>query len=286
MNEEIIDIHCGWGATAVAPQWNDAEHVQAGLRARGIGTAFVASDLARHFDPVHGNEQISRGTEQVANLRPWLVVSSDRPAEANALMRRYLYHNDNFVGCALYPDPVTGHPITLVEAYEFLSAFRRFAKPLLIQAPTGEAMQHVGEIAREMNTTRVIASGMGGDDWRLAVDVAAKHLNLYLDISGALQAEKIDHAVHVLHGARKLLFGSGAPHTDPAAVLALLTEIDLPAEDRVRILSQNARRIFQMEIAVAEDTDMIPIGAPTPDAEAPLSDLHGVEEPEPEEGQA
>ena len=252
--EEIIDVHCGWGATTTAPEWNRVAVVEDALRERGISLAFVASRLARHFDPPEGNAQIAPlapngyGTPGSATLlRGWLVVQPDRPAEAAAQMRRHLYHSESFIGLALYPDAVSGRPITLRQTQDLLNAYRRFAKPLLIQAPTGEAMRHVGEIAREYSNMRVIASGMGGDDWREAADVAVKPLNLYLDISGALCSEKIIYAIEHLHGARKLLFASGAPDTDPAAVLGMLDDLDISPDDRARILSNNAQRLFQLQ---------------------------------------
>ena len=266
-DEQIIDVHCGFGATASAPEWNDAGTLRGALRARGVTSAFVASDLARHFDPMLGNARIAEATRGARDLRPWLVLQPDRPAEANVQMRRHLYHSDQFIGVALYPDPVSGRPVTLRQAGEMLNAYRRFAKPLLVAAPTAEAMLHAADIAREMGTTRVIASGMGGDEWREAVEIAAKPLNLYLDISGSLCAEKITYAIEHLHGARKLLFASGAPHTDPAAVLGLLDDLDLSPEDRARILSNNAQRLFNLENTdAAAGSDLRFLAAPAPPA--------------------
>ncbi len=271
--EEIIDVHCGFGATATAPEWNEAGTLRNALRERGVTSAFVASDLARHFDPVLGNAQVAAATRGARDLRPWLVLQSDRAAEANAQMRRYLYQSEQFIGIALYPDPVTGRPVTLRQSGELLNAYRRFAKPLLIAAPTAEAMLHVADIAREMGTTRVIASGMGGDEWREAVEIAVKPLNLYLDISGALCAEKVDYAIAHLHGARKLLFASGAPHTDPAAVIGLLDDLDLSPDDRARILANNALRLFNLDNKDAvHGSDLRFLSAPAapaPDENAP-----------------
>ncbi len=244
--EEIIDVHCGWGETPFAPGWSDAQQVQDLLLSRGIQSAFIASDLARRFDPGAGNTAVAEAVAQYPQMRGWLVVHPDHPAEASAQMRRYLY-GDRFVGVALYPDPATGRPITLRAVQEVMVAYRRFARPLLIAAPSGEAMLHIAEIAREMNSTRIVASGMGGDDWRDAVDIAARPLNLHLDISGALCADKIAYAMQIMHGSRKLLFASGAPRTDPAAVLGLLDDLELSPEDRARILSNNAQRLFNLE---------------------------------------
>lgn len=245
-DEEIIDVHCGWGATPTAPLWNDGEHVHAVLQSRGIGKAFLASDLARHFDPVRGNQQVAEAIAQHADWGGWLVLHPDRPRDASTHLRRFL-NDERFVGGALYPDAQTGRPVSLRTAYEVLNILRRFAKPLLIGAYHADAMVQVAEIAREMGNTKVIASGMGGDDWREAVEIVAKPLNLYLDISGALCAAKLDYALAHLNGARKLLFASGAPHTDPAALLGLLADVALPPDDRARLLAGNARRIFNLD---------------------------------------
>ena len=41
MSQPIIDIHCMWGPTPSAPNWNDTEVVCKALRTRGITQAFV-----------------------------------------------------------------------------------------------------------------------------------------------------------------------------------------------------------------------------------------------------
>jgi hypothetical protein len=214
---EIIDIHCGWGASAAAPEWGDAGRLRDALRARGVGTAFLAADLGRRFDFVEGNAEVADVIARFPELRGWLVLHPARMADANAQMRRYLY-GERFVGCALYPDPLTGKPVTLRAALELINMFRRFAKPLLVQADTAAAMEEVAAIAQEMTGMRVIASGMGGDDWREAVDLAVRPLNLYLDISGALVPEKIEYAISSLNGVRKTrLRLRGAAHRSRGA---------------------------------------------------------------------
>lgn len=255
----IVDVHCGWGATSFAPGWEDAEYVGGALRARGIGGAFLASDLARHFDPISGNEQVAQTIGEHPHFSAWLVVHPDRPLDAHAQMRRFLY-GDQFVGCALYPDPATGRPITLEGAHDIVNAFRRFGKPLLIETPNAEAMHHAARIAQEMGNMRIVASGMGGAEWREAVDLAAHLSNLYLDISGALVPDKIDYAARALHGVRKLLFASGAPQTDPAAVIGLLDDLDLTPDDRERILGGNAVRLFDLDAGQQQaEPELLPL---------------------------
>ncbi len=81
---------------------------------------------------------------------------------------------------------------------------------------------------------------MGGDDWRSAVAAAKQHLNIYLEISGSLDSDKIGQAASVLT-PRKLLFGSGIPYGSPHLTRALVeSDPTLTRPDRSRILSENA----------------------------------------------
>ena len=256
---EILDIHCAFGATPTSPEWGDIRAIESALQARGINSAFLASDLARRFDLVVGNEQVAEALALAPAMRAWLVIHPARAVEVNVQMRRFLY-DPRFVGCALYADPMTGKPITLRAIRELLNAFRRFAKPLLIEVATVEAMQEAVAIAQEMSSMKVIVSGMGGDEWRDVVDMAVAPLNLSLDFAGVLTADKIDYAIRTLGGVRKLVFGSGAPGTDPAAVIGLLDDLDISAEDRERLLGLSALRLFNL--GAAAEVESIELNAP------------------------
>lgn len=249
MSELIIDIHVSFGVTAFAPKWGDPTEVRSVLRARGISSAFLSSDLAARYDPVTGNDTLAAalGAADDSSLYGWLVLHPDRINDANLQLRRHLSGSRRFIGAALYADTLSRVPVTLRSAQDVITAYRRFSRPLLIETHSAEAMYEAARIAQEVGTNiRVIASGMGGEEWREAIDLAAKPLNLFLDISGALTPEKIEYAVATLGGARKLLFASGAPATDPAAVLGMLNDLSLGAEDREKILSGNALRLFEI----------------------------------------
>lgn len=242
----IVDVCCHWGPTPAMPQWNDPANVRRMLLARGITTACVMSSLARRYDMVAGNEtvvDVVKGEHGECRLRGWLVIHPDQHDEASALMRRHMF-SSNLVGAALHPDPVTGDPVTVERYRELLMVFRRYSKALLIHTPTAEAMNHAVDVASFMNTTKVVVSGMGGEQWRSAIDVATKPSNLFLDFSGTLDPAKLAYAIQHMGGVRKLVFGSGAPGTDPAAMLALLDDLDLSSDERQRILSGNSKRLF------------------------------------------
>lgn len=247
--QPIVDIHCGWGATATAPNWNDITAIGTAMKARGVGTAFVSSVLARRYDLPAGNEALAGAISEApkngeTDVRGWYVIHPARASECIAQMRRMLY-SPRFIGAALYTDPQTCDPVSVTDAHDLVTAFRRYQKPLLVETPNIEAMEEAIRIADDLQGVPVIASGMGGDDWREAVVLAARPANLYLDISGPLVPEKIEYALHMVH-SRKMLFASGAPYTDPAAVVGLLDDVQMSARDRARILYQNANRMFNL----------------------------------------
>ena len=264
VEQRIIDVHCGWGATPAAPQWNDVAKISDALHSRGIGYACLTPALSRRYDLAAGNDALGQtllAAEQSpgdVDLRGWLVIHPAQAAESNALMRRHLY-SDRFVGAALYADPLTGALVTMRETVEVINSFRRYARPLLIEARSVQAMIHAVQIAESLGSMKIIASGMGGDDWHEAIPLAAHPLNLYLDISGALSPEKVMYAIETLHGTRKLLFASGAPQTDPAAVLGMLDDIALTADDRERILYTNAARLLHLGTVADGPAALAPI---------------------------
>ena len=261
---EIIDIHCNWGGAtaALTHGWEDTARAGETLQARGVRFAFVVSEAARHFDSIAGNEEIDALTRAEPGLRGWFVAHAARAQAAHAQMRHLLYQS-RWAGCALYPDPITGRPVTLEDFHEIVNAYRRFGKPLYIATPDADAARHAAQIAREMSPMRVILGGMGGADWRETTDLCVNSPGLFVDISGELAPEKIEYALQALHGARKILFASNAPHTDPAAVIGLLDDLDLSPEDRARILGGSAARLFQLEEAVqTAGPDLRPFGEP------------------------
>jgi predicted TIM-barrel fold metal-dependent hydrolase len=76
--------------------------------------------------------------------------------------------------------------------------------------------------------------------------VAKKYLNVYLEISGSLDSDKVAHAAEALT-PRKILFGSGFPLADPQAILGLVEAAStITNADRDRIRSQNAAALFNV----------------------------------------
>jgi predicted TIM-barrel fold metal-dependent hydrolase len=243
---EIIDVYCSWGPTPFAPKWNDEAYVQKILTERGIVEAFMASNLARRFEPKAGNDRMAeRVLEETipCELRGWLVIHPSQVETSLEQMREYL-HNPQFVGALLVYDYVNDRPNTWEDSREILSAFRRYGKVLLIEVPHIEAVRYALDIVQNMQGVRVLFSGMGGKDWKQMVDLCAKSTNVFMDIAGALEPEKIEYAIKVMDSARKIMFASYAPMVDPAAMIGVVEDAKISQADKDRIYHSTARRVF------------------------------------------
>jgi predicted TIM-barrel fold metal-dependent hydrolase len=95
---------------------------------------------------------------------------------------------------------------------------------------------------------------MGGDDWHVAVNAAKRHLNIYLEMSGSLDSDKVTHASTVIT-PRKLLYGSALPYSDPELTAGLIDESPtLTVGDRARIYYQNAAMLFGVQSVQGSST--------------------------------
>ena len=233
----IFDVHAYFGETPLSPSMATRESILATLGRSEITGAALISGLAADCDFLAGNRRVREIVSPEDGLFGWVTLNAGYPDDSQEEQRRHESRR-GIVGAALFGH--AGRPVTLEDAREILNAQRRYAKPVAIHVPDGEAILAAREIAGAFTAMKFVFLGMGGDDWRTAVRVAKQHLNVYLEISGSLDSDKIAQASAVLT-PRKLLFGSGLPHGSPALPLALVeTDPTLTRPDRSRILSENA----------------------------------------------
>jgi len=207
----------------------------------GITHAIVASSLAISSDFVAGNAWLA---EQIAGHRRLLgyaVVNTNHPEEAMQDMRRYLT-KQQFRGLVMIegrPDT----PVSSADAEELLNAYRRFAKPLLLFTPRRECVYAAADIAPKFELIKVVLVGMGGKDWRSAIAAARQHLNIHLQTTGEVSPSRIREGWAAVNGNR-MMFGSGAPMTDPAVTLGMIREAGIPERDLHKLLFSNAEKTF------------------------------------------
>ncbi len=89
----------------------------------------------------------------------------------------------------------------------------------------------------------MVLVGMGGKDWRSAIAAARQHLNIYLQTTGEVSPSRIREGWAAVNGNR-MMFGSGAPMTDPAVTLGMIREAGIPERDLQKLLFSNAEKTF------------------------------------------
>lgn len=248
----IFDVHAYLGETPFSSAMATREAVLQTMRRSEItGTALISS-LAADCDFVTGNRHLREVVSPEDGLFGWVTLNTGYPAESQEEQRRHETRR-GFVGAALFGH--VGRPVTLEAAREILNAQRRYAKPVALHVPDGDAVQAVREIAAAFPAMKFVFLTMGGDDWRSAVAVAKQHLNVYLEISGSLDSDKIAHTASVLT-PRKLLFGSGLPARSPALSRALIeSDPALTRADRSRILSENAVALLRATVEPRDEDE-------------------------------
>ncbi len=237
----IFDAHAYYTETPLSQAMASREAIRQTLRRSEIDAVALLSGLGAQCDFVSGNRQLREVLDAPSGLFGWVTLNADYPTESQEEQRRHMMRPE-FVGGALFG--YGGSPVTLDNAREVLNAQRRFTKPVAIRVEDAEGVQAARAIAEEFPAMKFLLLTMGGEDWRPAVAAAKRYLNLYLELSGSLDADKVAHAATTLT-PRKLIFGSGLPHRDPELALALVAEAPgLTAADRARILSDNAQALF------------------------------------------
>ena len=247
-----FDVHAYYGATPFSNATATREAILATMRRSEIDGAAFISALAADCDFITGNRRLREIVSPDEGLFGWVTLNASYSAESQEEQRRHL-NKRGMVGAALFGAP--GRPVVLEDAREILNAQRRYTKPVALSVPDAEAVHAARQIAAEFPAMRFIFLGMGGEDWRAGMAVAKQHLNVYLEISGSLDTDKVALASSVIT-PRKLLYGSALPNGSPEVTRALVESAPtMTRADRNRILSENAIALLRTEMQTESGED-------------------------------
>ncbi|MGI4791554.1 MAG: amidohydrolase family protein [Janthinobacterium lividum] len=247
-----FDTHAYFGTTPFSTDLATRASILETMRRTDLTGIALISALAAQCDFVAGNRRLREIVAPEDGLFGWVTLNAGYSAESQEEQRRH-QNRRGMIGAALFAAP--GRPVTLEDAREILNAQRRYAKPVALPIPDAEAVHQARLIAAEFPAMKFVFLGMGGEDWRIAVAAAKKHLNIYLEISGSLDTDKIAQASSVIT-PRKLLYGSGLPGGSPELTLALVESAPtLTRPDRNRILSENATALLRTEVEEAAEEE-------------------------------
>ena len=241
---QIFDSHAYFTDTAFSHGMTTKENIIASKAKYGIDALALISGIAASCDFVRGNADLREVLDVSQGIYGYVTVNSDYSEESRQQQRIYMSRPE-FIGAALYGS--SKNPVTLEASREILNAQRRFTKPTAVYVPDAEAVRHAQAMAAEFPSMKFIFLTMGGDHWHDAVAVAKRHLNVYLELSGSLDSDKIAKTIATVT-PRKLIYGSGSPFSDPELTLGLVDDVPtLTAADASRILYHNAIGLFNVQ---------------------------------------
>ena len=206
--------------------------------------------------------------ESGGRLRPVVTVDPTRGGEVVRDALSLWDGEEQIAGIKLFPGylPFYPHDARLAPVYEF--AHRRGLPVLVHQGDTLDRRGHlkfarpleVDEVAVRYSDVRFVLCHLGNPWVEEAAELVYKNENVYADTSGLLahpsaplfdrmvaQARRVvEQAVVTVGRSDRFLYGSDWPLEELKVAVGLIESLDLPAEDRAKILGGNARRLFHL----------------------------------------
>ena len=241
-----------------------------GLLAEMDGAGIDAGLTIEIFEAPNPTEALaeSRATAEASHgrLRPVVTVDPTKGSASIADAIALWEHEPGLAGVKLFPgyqwfyphDPILG-PL-----YEF--AHRRGIPVLIHQGDTLDRAGRikyarpieVDEVAVRYRDVRFVLCHFGNPWIDEAAELVYKNENVYADTSGLLahpsapyfprmveqSRQRLQQAIFTIGSVDRILYGSDWPLEQLALAVRLVEGLDLPLEDRAKVLGENARRLF------------------------------------------
>jgi hypothetical protein len=196
-----------------------------------------------------GNEEAFKVVPNTPGLRQWVIINPLEPetyAQAELMLKApwcvgIKIHPEEHV----YPIREHGQPI-----FEF--AVKHRAVVLTHSGGVNSVPEEFVPFANALPELKLILAHLGHMDvgditHQVRAIQSSRHRNLYVDTSSSksLLPGLIEWAVREI-GAERILFGSDTPLYFSAMQRARIDRAEIPLADRIKILSENARRLLPL----------------------------------------
>ena len=240
----IIDGHVHIGSSQYLQIDADAETLIRIADELGFDRLFVTHVTSLYYEMREGNDELGQDLQRFGDrLLGYVTLPTHRLGQAASDEIRRCVERYGMKGVKMYSHPES--PITEASSTTILETAADLKLPVLGHFTPEECdvlMPRVPE-------ARIMMAHMGGQpyamgNWHLAVEVAARHANLYLDTaSSQIDNGMIEHAVEQL-GGEKILFGTDTPLLDPWVQRAKIEGAQIPDEAKRLILGGNLQRLL------------------------------------------
>ena len=232
------------------------------MDASGIGFGLLSAWHSLREGVLISNEEVGACvTEHPDRFAGLAAVDLNRPMEAVRELRRCVTEL-GFKGLRVIPWLWEAPPADR-RYYPLYAACVELGVPFCTQvghtgplrpSETGRPIPYIDQVAIDFPEL-VIVGGHTGYPWtEEMIAVARKHENVYIDTSAYTTKRLPPELVAYMKtgsGRRKVLFGSNYPMILPQAALADLDALELDEEARQLYLTENARRVFGLQVPAA-----------------------------------
>lgn len=240
----IIDCYGQLGPQPYPTRATQPEALEELMMRFGVDMTFVASTEALRGSMQAGNEWLAKQISERPKFRGLCVVNPLMLEASQAEMRKHLT-KELFVGAILHEGYVK-RPLNSEAMRLMVKALLRYDRPLFLSVSDPREINDLQEVVKEFTTQRFIILQMAGEHWPMAIALASKIPNVFLETGGMVaDYDKLAEAVEVV-GAHRLLFGSGMPLINPVYALGMVRDSSIAAPDKDRILSRNAKKVFNL----------------------------------------
>ncbi len=120
--------------------------------------------------------------------------------------------------------------------------------PLCPSEP-GRPIPYIDEVAIDFPELKIVCGHIGYPWTTEMIAVATKHANVFIDTSAYTAKRYPAELVAYMksNGRKKVLFGSNYPMITPAKCLRDIDDLGLDPEVKTLFLSENARRVYQLD---------------------------------------
>ncbi len=241
----IIDIYGQLGPQPYPTQATDPDALERLMMRFGVDMTFVAATEALRGSISAGNAWLAEQIAGRSRFRGYCVVHPSQLEVSQEQMRKYLVKTQ-FAGAVLHEGYVN-RPLNSEAMRMLVKSLLRYDSPLLLRITDPREINDLQEVAREFPTQRFIILHMADEHWPMAVSLASKIMNVYLEVGGLVaDFDKLAEAVQVV-GAHRLLFGTGMPLINPAYALGMVRDSAITPMEKERILVRNAQKVFNLE---------------------------------------
>jgi uncharacterized protein len=242
----VIDAHCHIGPWfPMSIPESDVLGLCHDMDRLGINRALISSMIGIGPDFKAGNRMVAALVHQYPDrFSGYISINPNYPTEIGTELESY-YAVSGMKAIKIHP---TFHNYSLTGPnYREVFDFANTRESVVLSHTWGvEHISAFDTIAAEFPKARFILGHSGGEleAVRLAIEVASRHDNVYLDLTVSLQYEGIVELFCDRVGADKVLFGTDAPLLDPRYEIGRIVYADISDTAKEKILGLNIERLI------------------------------------------